>query len=156
MKILFLAQHCILPAAIILLWLSLEKMLTRGHLIIIKRDGKDGSLYPVTTPTCSVGRGIHSDIRILLQSVSQEHCKIYTSESHPVRWYKDRKKATAVMCFHIRVASIMLFKGCSFCKFWLIWHFETGAALYWSFLALFTVCGLRYSVNLFSLYNLLC
>ncbi|PNF39680.1 hypothetical protein B7P43_G05627 [Cryptotermes secundus] len=58
-------------------------MLTRGHLIIIKRDGKDGSVYPVTTTTCSVGRGLQNDIRIHVQSVSQEHCKIYTSDFQP-------------------------------------------------------------------------
>jgi len=60
-------------------------MLARGYLIIIKRDGRDGSVYPVTTPTCSVGRGLHNDIRIHVQSVSQEHCVIYTSDFKQVR-----------------------------------------------------------------------
>jgi len=60
-------------------------MLPRGYLIIIKHDGMDGSVYPVTTSTCAVGRGLHNDIRFRVQSVSEEHCVIYTSEFQPVR-----------------------------------------------------------------------
>jgi hypothetical protein len=78
-------------------------MLARGHLIIIKRDGRDGSVYPVTTPTCSVGRGVHNDIRVHVQSVSQEHCAIYTSDFQSVRGPESRKELheekTVVMWF---------------------------------------------------------
>ena len=64
-------------------------MLPRGYLIIIKHDGRDGSVYPVTTSACSVGRGLHNDIRFRVQSVSEEHCVIYTSDFQPVRSLED-------------------------------------------------------------------
>jgi hypothetical protein len=86
-------------------------MLARGHLIIIKRDGSDGSIYPVTTPTCSVGRGVHSDIRIHVQSISQEHCTIFTSDFQPVRVPESSKELheemTVVMWFHLRVEKLI-------------------------------------------------
>lgn len=59
-------------------------MLSCGYVIIIKHDGRDGSVYPVTTSACSVGRGMQNDIRFRVQSVSEEHCVIYTSEFKPV------------------------------------------------------------------------
>ncbi|KDR09126.1 Antigen KI-67 [Zootermopsis nevadensis] len=58
-------------------------MIARGHLIFIKHNGRDGSIYPVTTPTCSVGRGYDNDIRIYVQSVSEVHCEICTSDFQP-------------------------------------------------------------------------
>jgi pSer/pThr/pTyr-binding forkhead associated (FHA) protein len=70
-------------------------MLTAGYVIIIKHDGRDGSVYPVTTSACSVGRGLHNDIRFRVQSVSEEHCIIYTSEFQPVRSLEGAK---GVMC----------------------------------------------------------
>ena len=70
-------------------------MLPRGYLIIIKHDGKDGSVYPVTTSACSVGRGLLNDIRFRVQSVSKEHCVIYTSEFQPVRSLEGSKRVNS-------------------------------------------------------------
>ncbi|XP_069678964.1 serine-rich adhesin for platelets-like isoform X2 [Periplaneta americana] len=55
-------------------------MKVHGYLSVIKRDGTDGSNYPVTTQTCTIGRGINNDVRIHVQTVSEEHCKIFISK----------------------------------------------------------------------------
>ncbi|PSN47793.1 hypothetical protein C0J52_08161 [Blattella germanica] len=60
-------------------------MIPRGVIFTIKRNGSDGIRYPVTTETCIIGRGINSDIRIHLQSVSEEHCKISISGYGPLK-----------------------------------------------------------------------
>jgi hypothetical protein len=88
-------------------------MLARGHIIIIKRDGRDGSIYPVTKPTCFVGRGHHNDIKIRVKNVSHEHCEIITSEFQRVR-RPDSSKAlheemAVVTCFDLRAGKIIYF-----------------------------------------------
>ncbi|XP_061491643.1 proliferation marker protein Ki-67 isoform X2 [Rhineura floridana] len=52
-----------------------------GKIIVIKRNGTDGTHFPLTTNSCLFGRKRECDIRIQLPQVSKEHCKIEVNEN---------------------------------------------------------------------------
>ncbi|XP_071419832.1 proliferation marker protein Ki-67 isoform X2 [Pithys albifrons albifrons] len=52
-----------------------------GKIIVIKRDGTDGLVYPLTSTSCLFGRKTECDIRMRLPWVSSEHCKIEINEN---------------------------------------------------------------------------
>ncbi|ESO93083.1 hypothetical protein LOTGIDRAFT_79724, partial [Lottia gigantea] len=45
-------------------------------IVVIKRNGSDGAKFPLTATSCLFGRHSDCDIRIQLQSVADEHCRI--------------------------------------------------------------------------------
>ncbi|KAG9484700.1 hypothetical protein GDO78_008026 [Eleutherodactylus coqui] len=47
-----------------------------GEIVVIKRNGSDGTHFPLTATTCLFGRKTECDIRIHLPHVSKEHCKV--------------------------------------------------------------------------------
>ena len=47
-----------------------------GFVIVIKRNGTDGSTFPMVNEECLLGRGEGCDIRIQLPVVSKEHARI--------------------------------------------------------------------------------
>ncbi|GAB6021860.1 hypothetical protein CHUAL_006029 [Chamberlinius hualienensis] len=47
-----------------------------GTVVVIKRDGRDGSKFPVITDSCTFGRSTDCDVRINLGTVSQQHCRL--------------------------------------------------------------------------------
>ncbi|XP_038599911.1 proliferation marker protein Ki-67 [Tachyglossus aculeatus] len=47
-----------------------------GSVIIIRRDGTDGTCFPLTTTTCWFGRKSECDIRVQLPQCSKQHCSI--------------------------------------------------------------------------------
>ena len=47
-----------------------------GNIIIVKRNGKDGPIYPVNKKITTIGRSESCDIRIQLPVVSNKHCEI--------------------------------------------------------------------------------
>ncbi|XP_053548485.1 proliferation marker protein Ki-67 isoform X4 [Bombina bombina] len=47
-----------------------------GEIVVIKRNGTDGTHFPLTATTCLFGRKAECDIRIQLPHVSKEHCKV--------------------------------------------------------------------------------
>uniref|UniRef100_A0A8C5WG54 FHA domain-containing protein n=1 Tax=Leptobrachium leishanense TaxID=445787 RepID=A0A8C5WG54_9ANUR len=47
-----------------------------GEIIVIKRNGSDGTHFPLTATTCLFGRQAECDIRIQLPHVSKEHCRV--------------------------------------------------------------------------------
>lgn len=51
-----------------------------GKIVVIKRNGGDGTEFPLTA-SCLFGRKMDCDIRIQLPQVSKEHCKIELNEN---------------------------------------------------------------------------
>ncbi|XP_056325086.1 proliferation marker protein Ki-67 [Danio aesculapii] len=51
-----------------------------GKIVVIKRNGADGTEFPLTA-SCLFGRKMDCDIRIQLPQVSKEHCKIELNEN---------------------------------------------------------------------------
>ncbi|XP_069174714.1 serine/arginine repetitive matrix protein 2-like isoform X1 [Procambarus clarkii] len=47
-----------------------------GHVVVIMRTGEDGTPFPLTYTSCTIGRNQDCDIRIHLSTVSRLHCKI--------------------------------------------------------------------------------
>ncbi|KAG0710170.1 Proliferation marker protein Ki-67 [Chionoecetes opilio] len=47
-----------------------------GNVVVIKRNGGDGTAYPMLRASCSIGRNADCDIRVQLNSVSQQQCRI--------------------------------------------------------------------------------
>ncbi|KAJ7325321.1 hypothetical protein JRQ81_018341 [Phrynocephalus forsythii] len=58
-----------------------------GEIIVIKRDGTDGTHFPLTANSCLFGRKRECDIRIQLPQVSKEHCKIEVNENKEVIFF---------------------------------------------------------------------
>ena len=56
-----------------------------GSIVVIRRTGLDGSIFPLVSSECLLGRGEHCDIRVQLPTVSGEHCKITINNSDQVR-----------------------------------------------------------------------
>ncbi|XP_053166021.1 proliferation marker protein Ki-67 [Hemicordylus capensis] len=52
-----------------------------GKIVVIKRNGTDGTHFPLTANICLFGRKKECDIRIQLPQVSKEHCKIEVNEN---------------------------------------------------------------------------
>ncbi|XP_069095820.1 proliferation marker protein Ki-67 [Pleurodeles waltl] len=52
-----------------------------GKIVVIKRNGSDGTHFPLTASSCLFGRKTECDIRIQLPHVSKEHCKIEVNEN---------------------------------------------------------------------------
>ncbi|XP_032551198.1 proliferation marker protein Ki-67 isoform X3 [Chiroxiphia lanceolata] len=52
-----------------------------GKIIVIKRNGTDGIVFPLTSASCLFGRKTECDIRMRLPWVSNEHCKIEINEN---------------------------------------------------------------------------
>ncbi|XP_051778225.1 proliferation marker protein Ki-67 [Erpetoichthys calabaricus] len=59
-------------------------MTVHGKIVIIKRNGSDGTEFPLTMPLCMFGRKPDCDIRIQLPHVSKEHCKLEINENKAV------------------------------------------------------------------------
>ncbi|XP_058044707.1 proliferation marker protein Ki-67 [Ahaetulla prasina] len=52
-----------------------------GKIVVIRRNGTDGTHFPLTANSCLFGRKKECDIRIQLPQVSKEHCKIEVNEN---------------------------------------------------------------------------
>ncbi|XP_066179513.1 proliferation marker protein Ki-67 isoform X2 [Sylvia atricapilla] len=52
-----------------------------GKIVVIRRNGIDGMVYPLTSTSCLFGRRTGCDIRMRLPWVSTEHCKIDINEN---------------------------------------------------------------------------
>ena len=52
---------------------------------MIRRSGVDGSIFPLVSSECMLGRDEGCDIRVQLPTVSGEHCKISVNASDQVR-----------------------------------------------------------------------
>ncbi|XP_063163415.1 proliferation marker protein Ki-67 [Candoia aspera] len=52
-----------------------------GKIVVIKRNGTDGTHFPLTANSCLFGRKKECDIRIQMPRVSKEHCKIEVNEN---------------------------------------------------------------------------
>ncbi|XP_031972481.1 proliferation marker protein Ki-67 isoform X6 [Corvus moneduloides] len=52
-----------------------------GEIVVIKRNGTDGIVFPLTSTSCLFGRKTECDIRMRLPWVSNEHCKIEINEN---------------------------------------------------------------------------
>ena len=61
------------------------KMPFYGSIVVIKRSGADGSIYPLVNESCLLGRNEGCDIRVQLATVSREHCKVTVNENKQVR-----------------------------------------------------------------------
>ncbi|KAM9324838.1 proliferation marker protein Ki-67 [Gastrophryne carolinensis] len=55
-----------------------------GEIVVIKRNGTDGTHFTLTATTCLFGRKSDCDIRIQLPHVSKEHCKVEVKENAEV------------------------------------------------------------------------
>ena len=55
-----------------------------GSVVVIKRSGVDGSVFPLVTESCLLGRNENCDIRVQLPAVAGEHCKISVNENKQV------------------------------------------------------------------------
>ena len=53
-------------------------------MVVIKRSGVDGSVFPLVTESCLLGRNENCDIRVQLPAVAGEHCKISVNENKQV------------------------------------------------------------------------
>jgi len=56
-----------------------------GSIVVIKRSGFDGSVFPLVNGDCVMGRAEGCDIRVQLPTVSEEHCRIETNENDEAR-----------------------------------------------------------------------
>ncbi len=56
-----------------------------GSIVVIRRSGVDGSIFPLVSSECLLGRDEGCDIRIQLPTVSGKHCKIDVNGSDQVR-----------------------------------------------------------------------
>ncbi|XP_071302358.1 proliferation marker protein Ki-67 [Agelaius tricolor] len=52
-----------------------------GTIVVIKRNGTDGIVFPLTSTSCLFGRKSECDIRMRLPWVSNEHCRIEINEN---------------------------------------------------------------------------
>uniref|UniRef100_H2YXT6 FHA domain-containing protein n=1 Tax=Ciona savignyi TaxID=51511 RepID=H2YXT6_CIOSA len=52
-----------------------------GKIYVIRRNGTDGSQFPLTSRSCLFGRRLDCDIRIQLPTVSNEHCRLEAGEN---------------------------------------------------------------------------
>ncbi|MEQ2282446.1 hypothetical protein AMECASPLE_000782 [Ameca splendens] len=59
------------------------KMPLHGKIVVIKRNGEDGTEFPLTA-SCLFGRKAECDIRIQLPHVSKEHCRIDLNENKEI------------------------------------------------------------------------
>ncbi|XP_027032720.2 proliferation marker protein Ki-67 isoform X2 [Tachysurus fulvidraco] len=59
---------------------GVRKMPLLGKIVVIKRNGTDGTEFPLTA-SCLFGRKLECDIRIQLPQVSKEHCRIEFNEN---------------------------------------------------------------------------
>ncbi|MCJ8738146.1 hypothetical protein PDJAM_G00032200 [Pangasius djambal] len=59
---------------------GVRKMPLLGKIVVIKRNGTDGTEFPLTA-SCLFGRKLDCDIRIQLPQVSKEHCRIELNEN---------------------------------------------------------------------------
>ena len=55
-----------------------------GSIVVIKRSGVDGSVFPLVNGECLMGRAEGCDIRVQLATVSEEHCRIEVNENAEV------------------------------------------------------------------------
>ena len=56
-----------------------------GSIIVIKRSGEDGSVFPLLETSYLLGRGSHCDIRVQLPDVAEEHCRIKIKDNQQAR-----------------------------------------------------------------------
>ena len=56
-----------------------------GSIVVIRRTGLDGSIFPLVSSECLMGRAEGCDIRVQLPTVSGEHCKVTINNSDQVR-----------------------------------------------------------------------
>ena len=56
-----------------------------GSVVVIKRSGEDGSVFPLVTESCLLGSNKNCDIRVQLPAIAGEHCKISVNENKQVR-----------------------------------------------------------------------
>ncbi len=56
-----------------------------GSVVVIKRSGIDGSVFPLVNDSCLLGRNENCDIRVQLPDVANEHCRISVNENKQVR-----------------------------------------------------------------------
>jgi antigen KI-67 len=56
-----------------------------GSIVVIKRTGVDGSVFPVVSNECLFGRDDGCDIRVQLATVSKSHCKVTINENKQVK-----------------------------------------------------------------------
>ena len=61
-----------------------ENMPFYGSIVVIRRSGVDGSIFPLVSSECLLGREEGCDIRVQLPTVSREHCRISVNQSDQV------------------------------------------------------------------------
>ena len=47
-----------------------------AHIVVVRRNGKDGGRFPLAKAQAVIGRSLDCDIRIQLPSVSQNHARL--------------------------------------------------------------------------------
>ncbi|NXP38032.1 KI67 protein, partial [Leiothrix lutea] len=52
-----------------------------GKIVVVRRNGIDGMVYPLNSTSCLIGRRLGCDIRLRLPWVSTEQCKIDINEN---------------------------------------------------------------------------
>jgi len=55
-----------------------------GSVVVIKRSGVDGSVFPLVTDSCLLGKNENCDLRVQLPAVAGEHCKISVNKNKQV------------------------------------------------------------------------
>ena len=58
-----------------------------GSIVVIKRSGVDGSVFPLVNGDCLMGRAEGCDIRVQLPTVSEEHCRVEVNENGEVNLF---------------------------------------------------------------------
>lgn len=56
-----------------------------GNVIFIKKSGGDGSKFPVTEKSITIGKSEDCLIRIQNPHVSDKHCQLIIDDNHQVR-----------------------------------------------------------------------
>lgn len=65
-----------------------ESLTYYGFILVKRINGSICGRYPVTKKECTIGRGNSCDIRILLESVSAQHCVIlYVDDKVKIKYF---------------------------------------------------------------------
>lgn len=79
--------------------------MVHGYIVIRKRNGTDGPRFPVKQ-SVKIGRGTNCDVRIHVQSVSEQHCLVLVEKGERVIEFSSFQSFTS-RCVNFGVKSFL-------------------------------------------------
>ncbi len=75
----------VVVVVVVSVFIVVATMPFHGSIVVIRRSGADGSIFPLVNETCYLGRAEGCDIRVQLPTVAKEHCRVSVSNNQQVR-----------------------------------------------------------------------